>query len=119
MDKDSISRLRTILEAFSTFSFEQQRACSMWRLALLLVQARRSDDNTEETNTNNVIPSSSNGNKKNIPLKLRNNSEVKLGELFTSHLLAVLCMLSYIYNPEVTHSSQYDYLIKFDAGNAY
>jgi hypothetical protein len=47
--------------------------------------------------------------------KKRNSTEVELSALSTSHLLAVLCILSYT-SAEGSAQRGEDYLIKFDAG---
>jgi hypothetical protein len=49
--------------------------------------------------------------------KKRNSTEVELSALSTSHLLALLCLLSYASSVSDTSASRMqDYLLKFDAG---
>jgi hypothetical protein len=49
--------------------------------------------------------------------KKRNSTEIELSALSTSHLLALLCLLSYASSVSDTSASRMrDYLLKFDAG---
>lgn len=124
LSQESTTRLHSIIESFSSEPFTLNYG-SLSKLALLLIRARKesvktggNEDFTIGANDGSVFESTdviASSNTK-TPTKKRNGTCVNLTELFTSHLLALLCMLSYVISPDIEGTSCHDYLIKFDAG---